>query len=155
MKNTRKTIPKEVRDRIKQKFEGHCAYCGCRPEKLQIDHLVPVARGSNTGFHHNAETNLMPACFSCNNYKVTHDLENFRTEISKQIERAREYSVNFRTAERFGFIKIQQPPVIYFYFELYNKVNKPICDSCGRKEIDYNKNPWAPEPTYCIACVPF
>lgn len=41
-----------------------------------------------------------------------------RKEISYQIERARAYSVNFRTAERFGLIEIVDKPVV-FWFEQY------------------------------------
>lgn len=112
----RVAISKELRERVKAKFRGHCGYCGCLPDKLQIDHIVPVIRGNNVGFDHNHESNLMPACFSCNNYKMTHDLEQFRREIASQVGRCRQYSVNFRLAERFGLVKETAAPVV-FYFE--------------------------------------
>lgn len=41
-----------------------------------------------------------------------------RREIEKQIERARAYSVNFRTAERFGLVEVIEKPVV-FWFEKY------------------------------------
>lgn len=37
----RKPIPKSVRKRVYAKYDGHCAYCGCKiPEKgFNVDHL--------------------------------------------------------------------------------------------------------------------
>ena len=46
--------------------EGVCHYCGKKfpPDKLTMDHIVPVARGgrSNKG-------NVVPACAACNKSK--------------------------------------------------------------------------------------
>jgi hypothetical protein len=42
----------------------------------------------------------------------------FRQEVQRQAERARAYSVNFRTAERFGLIQEVVKPVV-FWFEVY------------------------------------
>lgn len=47
-------------------------------------------------------------------------VEGMRNEITKQVERARAYSVNFRTAERFGLLHIVVKPVV-FWFEQYNE----------------------------------
>lgn len=96
---------------IKLKYQGKCGYCGQTPEKLQIDHVIPISGGGT-----NDETNLMPACFSCNNYKINMSLEQFRNEIGQQIYRARKQSVNFRLAERFGLVTTVDLPII-FYFE--------------------------------------
>ncbi len=60
--------------------------------------------------------NLMPACASCNNFKMVSDLEDFRENLQAQVERGRKYSVNFRMAERFGLIAVMEKPV-RFYFE--------------------------------------
>lgn len=116
--NPRKPIPKAIREQVKAKFEGHCAYCGEKPEIICIDHLHPVARAYHLkeGEDINHIDNLMPACFSCNNYKISFSLEQFRRELGEQVTRAREYSVNFRLAERFGQIQINEKP-IKFYFE--------------------------------------
>lgn len=110
--NKRKSIPKEVRDRVKQKYNGRCAYCGELHEKLVIDHLVAIAYHGGT----NDEENLMPACFSCNSLKTVYTLEQFRRTLSEQIIKARKYSVNFRFAEKYGQIEIKETPIV-FYFE--------------------------------------
>lgn len=111
-------IPKIIRSQVLLKFDGRCAYCGLESDSLQVDHVEPVIR------HWRAEDvpivndpkNLMPACPSCNNFKATHDLEQFRRQIESQVERARKYSVNFRFAERFGLIAVTNEPV-RFHFE--------------------------------------
>jgi hypothetical protein len=48
-----------------------------------------------------------------------------RKEISQQVERARTYSVNFRTAERFGLVEIVDKPVV-FWFEHYQQQEAKI-----------------------------
>ena len=37
---SRKTIPKKIRQIVYDKYNGHCAYCGCELEykDMQIDH---------------------------------------------------------------------------------------------------------------------
>ena len=42
-------------------WEGCCAYCGCEPEKITLDHVVPKAKGGTTD-----RANLVPACACCN-----------------------------------------------------------------------------------------
>lgn len=43
-------------------YFGHrCAYCNGAPERLEIDHIIPVTRG---GQH--TPDNVVPACRSCN-----------------------------------------------------------------------------------------
>lgn len=46
---------------IKDAWDHRCAYCGCTPEIVTMDHYVPIARGGN----HTA-SNIVPACMSCN-----------------------------------------------------------------------------------------
>lgn len=108
---TRKHIPAKVRKEVAARYGGHCGYCGQRPERLQIDLIQPVEYGGT-----DATANLMPACFGCNNYKMSWNLEEFRREIAAQVRRARDYSLNFRLAERFGLVAVTSAPVI-FYFE--------------------------------------
>lgn len=52
--------------RLIARYSGSCAYCGCKPERLTQDHIVPLIRG---GRH--AIGNLLPACQSCNSSKAT------------------------------------------------------------------------------------
>ena len=46
---------------IKAAYNGRCAYCGVKPTKLTIDHVVPL---SKNGTH--TPENLVPACPFCN-----------------------------------------------------------------------------------------
>ncbi len=78
---------------------------------MQVDHVKPVYLNGSNG-----DENLFPACFACNNYKLTYSVEELRQQIGKQVERARENSVNFRLAERYGLIEVTDKPVV-FYFE--------------------------------------
>lgn len=51
---------------MKAAYGHRCAYCGVQPEKLTMDHIVPLARrGSHT------ESNIVPACLPCNMRKKT------------------------------------------------------------------------------------
>jgi hypothetical protein len=125
---SRKAIPKKLRDQVKAKYDFKCAYCGETPEKLCIDHLWPVQAGGTNDLE-----NLMPACFSCNNYKMTHSLESFRTELQSQVSRLRRYSVNFRLAERFGLVEANNKTVL-FYFEYNEAKNTLVIENFKRTQ---------------------
>lgn len=135
-------ISKMQRAELRMKFGGHCAYCGCKlPEKgWHADHVEPVRRDFElvrapvgSGVTHVARStgkvmhpelhaieNLFPSCAPCNLFKGAFSVEGMRKEITKQVERARAYSVNFRTAERFGLLHIVEKPVV-FWFEQYDE----------------------------------
>ncbi|MDU2939975.1 MAG: HNH endonuclease, partial [Enterobacteriaceae bacterium] len=124
-------LSKKQREELRMKFGGRCAYCGCElPEKgWHADHVEAALRKwhfgerkSNgtraviyTGEHWKPENdvleNLFPSCAPCNLFKATFSVEMFREQIAEQAERARKYSVNFRTAERFGQVQITHPPI--------------------------------------------
>lgn len=119
----RKPLPKKLKDLVKNKYQGHCAYCGCKPEKLCIDHLIPVMKShwlEREGKSVNDLENLMPSCYQCNNYKLSFTLEQFRDSLQTQVKMARKYSVNFRFAEKYGLVDIKEKP-IKFYFEQVQK----------------------------------
>jgi len=112
------------RDKIKNKFDGCCAYCGIELKKgWHADHVNPIYRdvvdkperaGTDT------EDNMYPSCPRCNRWKSVFTVEIFRREISKQIERLRKTSPGFRLSEDYGLIKDLNNPVV-FLFESYNK----------------------------------
>lgn len=124
---------KKIKDLVKNKFGGKCAYCGNGPNiKLQADHIIPKANFITTvrAGHYNLPEflkhltiydldhidNLMPACSRCNLYKHSLSLEEFRQQISYQVERARKTSYNFSLAEDFGQIRVTNNDIV-FYFE--------------------------------------
>lgn len=133
-------LTKKQRAIVREKFGGRCAYCGCElPEKgWHADHVEAVFRkwefgerrsdGTRrtvaTGEHSRPENdaigNMFPACAPCNLFKATFTIELFRQEITVQADRARSYSVNFRTAERFGLVEVVEKPVV-FWFEQYQQ----------------------------------
>lgn len=53
-------IPRDVRQRIWQRYNGHCAECGAS-DYLEFDHIVPVAKGGS-----NSENNVQLLCRRCN-----------------------------------------------------------------------------------------
>ncbi|EDD8367775.1 HNH endonuclease [Salmonella enterica subsp. enterica serovar Ball] len=137
-------LTRKQQERLRMKFGGRCAYCGCvLPEKgWHADHVQAVLRKSErcmkaaekgifrlktTGevFRPEADCpeNIFPSCAPCNLLKTTYSLEMFRKQVSLQVERGRRSSVNFRTAERFGLISVVNKPVV-FWFEQYEGENK-------------------------------
>lgn len=60
--------------------------------------------------------NMFPSCPRCNLWKKTFDIETFRQEIGKQVERLRRDSSQFRMAEDYGLIS-ENSSEVEFYFE--------------------------------------
>lgn len=65
---SRKTIPPEIEQRIRQMAGYRCGYCRSPqwllPWELEIEHINPSARGGSDD-----EKNLWPSCRSCNSFK--------------------------------------------------------------------------------------
>jgi 5-methylcytosine-specific restriction endonuclease McrA len=57
---------------VLEEFDHQCAYCGVGEVDLQIEHMIPLARG---GRH--TVTNVVPACGPCNLRKGTKTLLEF------------------------------------------------------------------------------
>lgn len=51
-------------EELKEEYGSKCAYCGCTPDVLTMDHVVPLSRGGD-----HTESNIVPACKSCNSSK--------------------------------------------------------------------------------------
>lgn len=71
----RRRLTQDQRKIIFDKMEGHCAYCGCEIslQTMQVDHVVPLRKGGS-----DVLANMLPACRSCNHYKHTLTVEQFR-----------------------------------------------------------------------------
>lgn len=89
---------KSDREKVFNKYNGKCAYCGCELVKgWHVDHKDPIRRLSEYNsdkrrFVNNGNSmyperdcmdNYMPACASCNINKHSSDLDGFRTWIGK------------------------------------------------------------------------
>lgn len=118
-----------MRKTVHQKYGGRCAYCGegITLKQMQVDHIIPKRHYSDvhgclivkakkfTEYGLNDIRNLNPACRPCNNRKAACTLEEFREEIAEQVRRLRRDSNQFRLAERFGLVEVNEQPVIFWF----------------------------------------
>lgn len=111
--NKRKPIPKVIRKQVYDKYGGHCAYCGCLIDynDMQVDHIKSIYWNNGT----NEIENYNPACRMCNFYKSTMNIEDFREQLGKLLQRLEKVFI-FRLAKKYGLIKEVKKP-IEFYFE--------------------------------------
>jgi hypothetical protein len=58
---SKRVTKNSFRREIINAWDGHCAYCGNKPEKITLDHIIPKVKGGMT-----VRANLVPACASCN-----------------------------------------------------------------------------------------
>jgi 5-methylcytosine-specific restriction endonuclease McrA len=73
----------EVREYVLEKWERKCAYCAKENVALQIEHIVPRAKGGS-----DRVSNLTLACEKCNTAKGTQDIAVFlgkKPEVLKRI----------------------------------------------------------------------
>ncbi len=72
----------ELREFLLEKFNRRCAYCGQQNVPLQVEHIVPRARGGS-----NRVSNLTIACQPCNQRKGTQTAEEFGfPEVQTQVK---------------------------------------------------------------------
>lgn len=115
----RKKLTKTERICVHNKCGGHCAYCGCVLDykDMQVDHVKPLRIGGDDEM-----SNMLPACRSCNHYKATLDIEEFRRYLSGITKRLMRDSIPFQVAARFGIVKYGND-AITFYFETLPQTN--------------------------------
>lgn len=116
-------MKKPNRLEVYNKYNGHCAYCGIELDlcNMQIDHIIPQVHG-HSEFIDDIK-NYNPACPICNGWKHCDNLETFRRSILQQVRKCRDYSRNFRMAERYGLVQEVIKPII-FYFEKHQKTEE-------------------------------
>ena len=114
-------INKSVRERVYQKFDGRCAYCGkaIAYQQMQVDHYYPQCKARfyvrRFGIDVHAEENLMPTCRRCNHYKRAATPRQFKT-LMKTLHERLEAIYILKVAVDFGMATIQ-PFDGLFYFE--------------------------------------
>lgn len=115
MAERRRLGPKE-RLSILGKMKGHCAYCGCEIslQEMQIDHILPLKKGGLDTLD-----NMWPSCKSCNHYKHTLTVEQFRRAIESMPHTLNRDSATYRIAVRYGLVVPDLCPVV-FYFEKHD-----------------------------------
>lgn len=123
------------RQAIFDKYNGHCAYCGCKLKSWQADHLIPRSdfiwhlknKRVPAFLSHLSEgdcdhiDNMMPACGSCNNYKSVHSLEDFRNQLGLLVTRLNSTFNQYKIAKRFGLV-VESGIKVTFYFETQEKI---------------------------------
>ena len=102
------------KEQIYNKTNGHCAYCGVKLKikDMTIEHIVPQSRayGGKGG-----SSNLLAACFYCNNNKTDLTLEEYRESVKKAIsEGTHEQHRNIMSFQSKGSNTLR------FYFECLN-----------------------------------
>lgn len=123
----REYISKATRIEVWNKFNKHCAYCGCELEykDMQVDHFIPFRKGkTNIDNREDIQdkSNYFPACRSCNYYKRARGLESMRKDIAnlyKQLEK----NFDYRLAKKYNLIE-ETPRKIEFYFEWFDEQTK-------------------------------
>ncbi|TAN63846.1 HNH endonuclease [Paraclostridium sordellii 8483] len=110
----RKRLTKEQRQDIYNQFGGRCAYCGDKItiKQMQVDHIDPLRIGGKDDLE-----NMICACRSCNKYKHTLSVEDFRVHISEITKRLMRDVATFRMAERYGLIEIKDKDIKFLFEE--------------------------------------
>lgn len=73
----------EIRSYLLEKWQRQCAYCGKKDVPLQVEHIVPRAKGGTDRI-----SNLCLACETCNLAKGTQDIRDFlrkKPDVLKRI----------------------------------------------------------------------
>lgn len=112
------TYSKELRLKVFKKFNGRCAYCGCKISgRFHIDHISPILRKTDQyNPSLNKIDNLYPSCVTCNCSKGTLSIEEFRRKLKSKLTTIEKESATFSLLKKYGLIKVVQKDVV-FYFE--------------------------------------
>lgn len=133
---------KALREQIRMKFGGRCAYCGCELQKgWHVDEIEPVRRNHKYNrekgkWEIDKENPMMhperlhidnqnPACASCNINKHSESLEDFRKAIKGYMKHLNERSTQYKIAKRYGLITETDIEVV-FYFETLERQKQPL-----------------------------
>lgn len=122
------------RQKVYQKYGGHCAYCGkeITIKEMQVDHIHSQLKHKyEMWFHvedplntdhvnevknriHNEE-NLNPSCRRCNFYKGSQELEQFRQSLKSIHQRIIKPFI-LKLGQQYGIVEIKVWDGV-FYFE--------------------------------------
>lgn len=126
-------LTKAQRAALREKFDGLCAYCGCKLEdRWHADHIEAVERKLEfvheghsmrmraTGEVYRPERdcidNLNPSCAPCNIDKHAMTLEDWRRKLQNAADVLRRNQPTYRHALRYGLVQETGARVV-FHFE--------------------------------------
>ena len=117
----RRKLSKAERIQIYDKCNRRCAYCGYDLEykDMQVDHANPLRCGGADEM-----SNMIPACRSCNHYKATLTVEEYRKYIESIPDRLNRDSIPFAVGKRFGVVSENRKRVVFWFEELGIEVGK-------------------------------
>lgn len=105
------------RERIHAKYDGRCAYCGdeITVKQMHVDHIEPMRRGDpGDKTHLDVFENKNPSCRSCNYYKSTYSLEQFRERMDLMIQNLLRQST-VKVLLRYDKVQFTTGPVKFYY----------------------------------------
>lgn len=110
-------ISKRVRVQVLTKYGGHCAYCGdlLKHGSFHIDHIIPKSSFRAKGFDIDHIDNLNPACAKCNLFKDCFTVEQFRKNLSRQVDVALRNSTPFQRAIKWGQVTMTKHPILFWF----------------------------------------
>lgn len=110
-------INKKTRKLVYDKYNGHCAYCGCELElkDMQVDHIKPLCRGYVGNVGTDEFENYNPSCRACNFRKGMLSIEQFRNEIAHGLDVLKR-DFTYRFMMKYGLIE-EHPKKVIFFFE--------------------------------------
>ena len=136
----RKPISKKEREEIYNKTNGRCAYCGTEIDfkGFHADHIKPVRKYENNPDDESMEhiDNKLPACRSCNLYKSTLELEEFREYLQGLLDRLAKQHVIYNIAKRYGMITEIRDPITFYFEKLQNEQENKIIFSDNAEDIE-------------------
>lgn len=102
------SFSKKVRQQVYDKYDGHCAYCGCalKMSEMQVEHVQSKFLSKiHSQEVDNSLDNLMPSCRQCNFYKNVSGLEGFRRKLNTILRFSCKRDFVVRLAIKYGFLK--------------------------------------------------
>lgn len=107
----RKAFKSHKRQRIFNKTNGRCGYCGIKLAKdnFQVDHIYPLCKGGT-----NLDINLVASCNLCNQTKGKMSVVEFKRYILSKDKELREKSSKYRLLEHFGIVWVKKQAIIFY-----------------------------------------
>ena len=108
--------PAHIRRKVYEKYNGHCAYCGCELQisKFDVDHFLPDRQD-------NRIENLMPSCRECNLFKSDLSIEDFRMMIRGLPLKMFRENANIRFLSKYSLVIAPRVKVVFHYETVQNQ----------------------------------